>query len=124
MSLLLDDLATYLEESGLIDGYTIQKGEFYEGSDNKYIAILPDGGQAARPWIRNPRYRVVLFGRKSQGIYGQPGLVGEVASNIVEYVRDNARSTDHVFIETTEPQPLSRTESDRAVVQLVFTSKS
>lgn len=124
MSLLLDDLATYLEQSGLIDGYTVQKGRFIEGSDRAYLAILPDGGQAARPWLRFPRYRIVLFGRKAQGEYGDPSSVGEVASNIVEYVRDNARSNDHVFIETTEPQPLARTESDRAVVQLVFTSKA
>lgn len=124
MSLLSDDIVKYFQDSGFIDGMTIQFGEMIEGSDPRYFVIMPDNGPIAMPWIRSPRYRVILMGEKSKSLYGQQGRVGEVANNLVEYVRDNASSSEHCFIEITEPQPLARTNSDRAVVQLVVTTKS
>ena len=120
----LDSLYDYFTNSGIINSLTYQQGSFREGNDEGYFVIIPDGGGNARPWIRMPRYRIYLFGGKAASEYGLPSTIGVIASNLVEYIRDNEESGNVVYMEITEPQILKRTDSNRPALQMTLTVKS
>ncbi len=117
MTPLAKDIKAYFVGTGLIDGFKFQYGEWHDDGESSYFVVIPDGGAPVYQWTREPRYRVVIIGNKSEKPFSSLKAVGVVAENLVEYIRFNSYSECHSTIRCmTDPLPPKRTESDRYMV--------
>ena len=91
----------------------------FEPTD-KFVTIRSIGGPNGREWNRFPNYEVFITSITNRGL----SSVNEDASSLVEYIRSNAKSECHTFIQSLEPQFNGQTENNRYVYRVVLSSVS
>jgi len=122
MTAVSDDIIKFFKDTGLVDEYTIQYGEWHDSGNPYYLVIIPDGGMSNMPWIRSVNYRILLIGPKAKRAYTNYG-VGDTAEVLMQYMMDVRSSPLHQYIEPTEPSQPFRTESDRSMITFSLMTK-
>lgn len=124
MSALLDDIETFFINSGLLAEYEFQFGLWDEEANEKakrYFVVQQVSGGKAEPWFRQPNYRLIFVSKANEAFAGAPNLVGEVANDTIEYIRENFSSDKHAFIEAlTDPVGPIKTKDNRSIYEFTI----
>lgn len=123
MSALRDSVLSYVQSATdpdgnvIFDGYTFQ-AEWDEASNDangNYVIIQNNGGAKAKPWFREPNFRIVIVNGRSASM----AKIDNDASNFIEFVRNNYFNDIFGMIETvSDSSVIGRTAESRPITEV------
>jgi len=118
------DMKAWLENSGIVNDYTIQADEWKDDDDKtqKAVTIYANGGANEGNLQSNPAFRLKITGPQNGKTRGTD-TPSDIANRLIEYAKDNFESGCLALIQPlVMPSGVGYTEQRRPFVELNLTT--
>ena len=97
----IENIRDWLIANNLDDGYKVQPYEWVDTgiTTDRFIAVVPDGGQEANGEYRQPYARLLIIGKKSEAFSVS---VVPRANDIINTLRNSYHQDESFLIEATK----------------------